>query len=600
MGGSGSKDDDNFGPLPQQQIVSMTDGQPTQPSIAPGVSRVGQSMKSTAVRAPIRLSRVSLNAASDVDVEVSATSHGVVHLMAPAIELERFVQGESSNTDSKALWPFMQGEKLTKRVRASERCTISFEGSKQMLTDDDRRTGKLESLGDGMRRWPIVLQFIPVDSLEARLDEKSLEEPPDGALMACCVIENREVKIARQLIAWGGGGAAYVLKELFGIQEATTAPSNDTDIVDNQAQCVVCLTSLKDTALMPCGHFCVCYDCGVSIRLSPARNRCPLCRTAVEDIIKIDVAARADLPVPQSGALQASTPVIESPVSEITPPATTAADVEVSIPTNVDTKIDLSSTSETMETVKPGPVSMEEMRAARLRRLGQTEAHDSQQPDLQQVQTASVAATVTPPDLHHVVEAVEEDVSVPASSSTTSASDCLPPKCLRRLTTEMRQIEEKKADYLAEHGLSISLADPEGSDLRVWSLILRAEKVDADSTLGKALRHSRAAEIEFEVWIPNGFPISPPKVRVLRPTFGQNSFFVQAHGALCMETLTNQGWSPALSLLQLGVQIKTIMSSGSGSILSLNSMGDGCREQAWKTFERVESAHADWKNFSSG
>merc|ERR1719447_1361025 len=53
---------------------------------------------------------------------------------------------------------------------------------------------------------------------------------------------------------------------------------------------------------MPCGHFCVCYECGASLRLAPARNRCPLCRREVRDIMHIDVTvdAATSLEVPPS------------------------------------------------------------------------------------------------------------------------------------------------------------------------------------------------------------------------------------------------------------------------------------------------------------
>lgn len=29
-------------------------------------------------------------------------------------------------------------------------------------------------------------------------------------------------------------------------------------------ECLICLDSVKDTVIMPCGHLCVCSDCGKS------------------------------------------------------------------------------------------------------------------------------------------------------------------------------------------------------------------------------------------------------------------------------------------------------------------------------------------------
>ena len=29
---------------------------------------------------------------------------------------------------------------------------------------------------------------------------------------------------------------------------------------------------------LPCSHFCVCHQCALTLRMTPGRNRCPLCR----------------------------------------------------------------------------------------------------------------------------------------------------------------------------------------------------------------------------------------------------------------------------------------------------------------------------------
>merc|ERR1712086_4469 len=152
----------------------------------------------------------------------------------------------------------------------------------------------------------------------------------------------------------------------------------------------------------------------------------------------------------------------------------------------------------------------------------------------------------------------------------------------------MRQMEQQKAKNLQEHGLEFSLTDPEGNDLRVWTLRLHTSSVDADSRLGKQLREWNVPAIIFEVWIPDGFPTSPPKVRVMQPTVSAGSFWVHQYGALCLEILTRQGWSPATSLVQLGVALKNMMTHGNGSI---SNSGAGAstrdREAAWKKADAI-------------
>lgn len=177
----------------------------------------------------------------------------------------------------------------------------------------------------------------------------------------------------------------------------------------------------------------------------------------------------------------------------------------------------------------------------------------------------------------------------------------LPPRCLHRLTRELKMVEEQKADRLKEHGVELSLSDPDGEDLRVWTLRVHTSGVDAKCALGVALRTVRADAIEFEMVVPPSFPVAPPMLRVIRPRFQRGSFFVQQHGALCLEILSAQGWTPAMSLPQLGVQVKAMMSQGGGHIADLGTCGDPGpegRERAWAVMRQIESIHQDWNKFS--
>lgn len=45
---------------------------------------------------------------------------------------------------------------------------------------------------------------------------------------------------------------------------------------EDDVVCVVCLTEKRNTALVPCGHVCVCFDCAANLRA------CPLCRTPIQ------------------------------------------------------------------------------------------------------------------------------------------------------------------------------------------------------------------------------------------------------------------------------------------------------------------------------
>ena len=48
--------------------------------------------------------------------------------------------------------------------------------------------------------------------------------------------------------------------------------------------CVVCLDQDPEHALLPCGHLCLCTDC---LKRTQQWDRCPLCESNVEHIVRI-------------------------------------------------------------------------------------------------------------------------------------------------------------------------------------------------------------------------------------------------------------------------------------------------------------------------
>nr|QBK87433.1 MAG: ubiquitin-protein ligase [Marseillevirus LCMAC201] len=47
--------------------------------------------------------------------------------------------------------------------------------------------------------------------------------------------------------------------------------------------CVICMDKNNNTTCIPCGHNCCCYECAVNF----VTDRCPICRTIIERVIKI-------------------------------------------------------------------------------------------------------------------------------------------------------------------------------------------------------------------------------------------------------------------------------------------------------------------------
>lgn len=68
----------------------------------------------------------------------------------------------------------------------------------------------------------------------------------------------------------------------FTVSEEKTDSPSETGI----RPCVVCLGAAQTHAFVPCGHRCVCAECGMTI-VGQDLAACPLCRTAVEQVLRI-------------------------------------------------------------------------------------------------------------------------------------------------------------------------------------------------------------------------------------------------------------------------------------------------------------------------
>lgn len=55
---------------------------------------------------------------------------------------------------------------------------------------------------------------------------------------------------------------------------------------DDGKECLICLSENKNTLIMPCGHLCVCGDCGKL--LQEKGHKCPVCRGNIGSLINAD------------------------------------------------------------------------------------------------------------------------------------------------------------------------------------------------------------------------------------------------------------------------------------------------------------------------
>lgn len=97
----------------------------------------------------------------------------------------------------------------------------------------------------------------------------------------------------------------------------------------------------------------------------------------------------------------------------------------------------------------------------------------------------------------------------------------------------------------------------------MYQWIVELHSFPKDLPLAKDLKEAGLTSVVLEVRFTNQIPFSPPFIRVVKPRFlsfnqggGGN---ITEGGAMCMEVLTNNGWSAGLSMESLLLQVRLVI-----------------------------------------
>ncbi|OBT82626.1 hypothetical protein VE02_07903 [Pseudogymnoascus sp. 03VT05] len=99
----------------------------------------------------------------------------------------------------------------------------------------------------------------------------------------------------------------------------------------------------------------------------------------------------------------------------------------------------------------------------------------------------------------------------------------------------------------------------------MYQWIVELHSFDPKLPLAKEMKDAKISSIVMEMRFGKNYPMSPPFVRVIRPRFlpfmAGGGGHVTAGGALCMELLTNSGWSAVSSIESVLLQVRMAISS---------------------------------------
>lgn len=96
-------------------------------------------------------------------------------------------------------------------------------------------------------------------------------------------------------------GLCYLLQEIYGIENKNVITTNtdnyvsaEDDLEDNSSECVICMSDIRDTLILPCRHLCLCNGCADSLRYQA--NNCPICRAPFRALLQLKAVRKAIVP----------------------------------------------------------------------------------------------------------------------------------------------------------------------------------------------------------------------------------------------------------------------------------------------------------------
>ncbi len=113
----------------------------------------------------------------------------------------------------------------------------------------------------------------------------------------------------------------------------------------------------------------------------------------------------------------------------------------------------------------------------------------------------------------------------------------------------------------------------------VYQWIVELHSFEAHLPLAKDLKARKLNSVVIEIRFGKDYPMSPPFVRVIRPRFlsfmAGGGGHVTAGGALCMQLLTNSGWSAVSNIESVLLQVRLAISSTDPRPARLDPAYDG-------------------------
>ncbi|VDK42838.1 unnamed protein product [Anisakis simplex] len=121
--------------------------------------------------------------------------------------------------------------------------------------------------------FPVVIELCTVDCGVEQIQTTMATIDRTTDQSAALILK----PLKQKLIA---DGVVYLLQEIYGIE------NKDHDLSDeNGSECIICMSDIRDTVILPCRHLCICNGCAETLRYK--LNNCPICRSPFRALLQL-------------------------------------------------------------------------------------------------------------------------------------------------------------------------------------------------------------------------------------------------------------------------------------------------------------------------
>ncbi|KAI9335135.1 hypothetical protein BDR26DRAFT_1009430 [Obelidium mucronatum] len=176
-------------------------------------------------------------------------------------------------------------------------------------TDVESTTDHLLMDGEAIYYPMVIVMEAFTDGNDPGSFQEANEKATNIQITYASLVENRDqssysIKVLKQKVLIDG--TPYLLQEIFGYTDPTgtgaSNPNLQAEDLQTMRECVVCMSELKDTIVLPCRHLCLCHSCGETLRMqgrnanggalgSATAPKCPICRQTFESLLQISLPA---------------------------------------------------------------------------------------------------------------------------------------------------------------------------------------------------------------------------------------------------------------------------------------------------------------------